>query len=91
MSEEQILEQEFAYFFENPKQMGDNSDSHPLYQILINNNIPMDEGLIYSSKFPCEFCQKSHKDNCSFNFKDTATMSQVLQKIERDRDFELVV
>jgi len=64
---------------------------HPLYQIMINNNVPLDQGIFFSSKFQCEFCHKVHKDNCPFSFKDNMYMKQVLSKVEHDRDFELVV
>ena len=81
MSDEQILEEEYKYFFENPQFPNTDSSDHPLYQLLINNNLPWNSGYIYSSKFECEFCKKVHKDNCPFGFKDSMTMKQVLSMI----------
>jgi ubiquitin C-terminal hydrolase len=50
----------------------------------------LDPGIFYSSRNSCEYCQKTHKDNCPFAFKDNTTMRQVLSKIQFDRDFELL-
>ena len=51
----------------------------------------MDHGVFYSSKFECDFCGKSHKDNCLLNVGDRMTMRSVLKKLKHDRDFEIVV
>lgn len=47
----QVLEQEYKYFFENPQLWQGYEGDNPLYQIFINNNLPYDNGLIWSSKF----------------------------------------
>lgn len=47
-----VLEEEYKYFFENPHQWaGQYESDNPLYSILINNNLPYDSGIIWSSKF----------------------------------------
>ena len=48
MSEEEILEHEYKYFFEDLEKFPEMQS--PLYQILINNNLPLDSGILMSSK-----------------------------------------
>lgn len=73
LTDKKLLEEEYNYFFAS----GDSSDgmNNPLYDIYVNNNIPMDEGYLFNSQAECDLCKKSHKgSNCLFNFKDQITL-----------------
>jgi hypothetical protein len=77
MSADKLLEEEYKWFFENKDSASSQYEAlNPLYAIFINNNLPLQSGMIYgSTQEACDFCSKSHKGtNCLFDFKDTATM-----------------
>lgn len=79
---------DYAYYFDNKERP---ADLNGLYQLLINNNLPMDVGVFTSTQFTCEFCGKNHKgQHCAFDVGDDVTMGEVICTIKHDRDFELI-
>jgi len=79
---------DYAYYFDNKERP---AEQNGLYQLLINNNLPMDVGVFTSTQFTCEFCGKNHKgQHCVFDVGDDVTMGEVICTIKHDRDFELI-
>lgn len=47
LSDKKLLEEEFNYFFGSGQ--ASDTEGNPLYDIYVNNNIPMEEGYLYNS------------------------------------------
>jgi len=63
-----LAEEDYKYYFES-------KDRDPIYQIQINNNLPIDQGMFSSSQVTCDYCGKQHKNsNCAFDFTETSTL-----------------
>lgn len=88
---EAVLDAEYNYFFAKkwPEFSGDDV-KNPLYKLQIHNNTPFKPGF-FSSRAQCEFCSKTHSDNCGFDFEDHLKMKGVLEMIKSNRDFSVTV
>jgi hypothetical protein len=85
---EEQLEFQYSHYFE---QNGATNDNNQLYSILLNNNLPTQDGIFLSGKPQCEFCGSTHKDNCPLNIPDKLTVREIESKIQHERDMEVII
>jgi len=68
-SEDNILELEYRTLFEdrNPANY-DEDGEHKYYKLCFFNNAEIHQGMLFSYRNRCEFCEREHKDHCEFTF-----------------------
>jgi ribosomal protein L37AE/L43A len=87
MSTSEILESEYDMLFSDS---GKYKVKNDLYDIEIQNNIPDQVGLLRTYKSVCDFCDRSHSDNCFFSFPDDVTLEEILN-MRKDKSRELAL
>jgi len=86
-TEENILAAEYAYFFENEWPQYENDEvKNPLYKLQIHNNTPVIPGFFMNGRAVCEFCNRSHANNCDLDRPDDYTLKKLNSLIQDGRD-----
>ena len=91
-TEDNILDLEYKSLFEdrNPSNY-DEEGEHKYYKVCILNNQEIHQGMIFSYRKACEFCEREHKDHCDFTFpQGVKTLGDLIRKADK-RNFALVV
>lgn len=65
--------------------------NNEFYDIEIHNNLPVEEGTFMNTYTTCDFCQRTHRGNCSLSFDDETTLDDLLSLMQHSRELSLTI
>lgn len=61
------------------------------YDVEIHNNLPVEEGTFMNTYSVCDFCQWTHRGNCSLSFDEETTLEEILSLMQYSRELALTI